>query len=324
MFCKKCGKDIDINSKVCPNCGEETNFLKGIDGSEMPDHLKTFEKEINAAFNGSPVEKVHEDEYEDISSYTSSNTGFIPKVSTKEPPVEDKNITSSFEKPKKKSKPKKKKKEDYNDTYVDDKQSNTWKFVAGGCVVVIVICLIIIFVASCNSNSKPGGGTTTSTVPSTVSTSTAAKNTTTVPATTVPTTAQSVDSYIQSSTANDTAAVQTAQSFYADIEDACAKGDLTKFKTYFSSAYTDAEIEEIYNQYKDTCAGYESFIVGYTQTVSCDQYIYVYIASTTNTTTSDYVENTFVLSKEDGTFKVDGKTDGAKAYLQQAPTKMAQ
>ena len=32
----------------------------------------------------------------------------------------------------------------------------------------------------------------------------------------------------------------------------------------------------------------------------------------------------FVLSKEDGTFKVDGKTDGAKAYLQQAPTKMAQ
>ena len=69
MFCKKCGKDIDINSKVCPNCGEETNFLKGIDGSEMPDHLKTFEKEINAAFNGSPVEKVHEDEYEDISSY---------------------------------------------------------------------------------------------------------------------------------------------------------------------------------------------------------------------------------------------------------------
>ena len=84
------------------------------------------------------------------------------------------------------------------------------------------------------------------------------------------------------------------------------------------------EIEEIYNQYKDTCAGYESFIVGYTQTVSCDQYIYVYIASTINTTTSDYVENTFVLSKEDGTFKVDGKTDGAKAYLQQAPTKMAQ
>ena len=40
--------------------------------------------------------------------------------------------------------------------------------------------------------------------------------------------------------------------------------------------------------------------------------------------TGDYVENTFVLSKEDGTFKVDGKTDGAKAYLQQAPTKMAQ
>ena len=75
MFCKKCGKDIDINSKVCPNCGEETNFLKGIDGSEMPDHLITFEKEINAAFNGSPVEKVHEDEFEDISSYTSSNTG---------------------------------------------------------------------------------------------------------------------------------------------------------------------------------------------------------------------------------------------------------
>ena len=97
MFCKKCSKDIDTNSKVCPNCGEETNFLKGIDGSEMPDHLKTFEKEINAAFNGSPVEKVHEDEFEDISSYTSSNTGFIPKVSTKEPPVEDKNITSSFE-----------------------------------------------------------------------------------------------------------------------------------------------------------------------------------------------------------------------------------
>ena len=91
-----------------------------------------------------------------------------------------------------------------------------------------------------------------------------------------------------------------------------------------ASAYTDAEIEEIYNQYKDTCAGYESFIVGYTQTVSCDQYIYVYIASTTNATTGDYVENTFVLSKEDGTFKVDGKTDGAKAYLQQAPTKMAQ
>ena len=290
----------------------------------MPDHLKTFEKEINAAFNGSPVEKVHEDEFEDISSYTSSNTGFIPKVSTKEPPVEDKNITSSFEKPKKKSKPKKKKKEDYNDTYVDDKQSNTWKFVAGGCVVVIVICLIIIFVASCNSNSKPSEGTTTSTVPSTVATTTAPKNTTTVPTTTVPTTAQSVDSYIQSSTANDTTAVQTAQSFYADIEDACAKGDLAKFKTYFSSAYTDAEIEEIYNQYKDTCAGYESFIVGYTQTVSCDQYIYVYIASTINATTNDYVENTFVLSKEDGTFKVDGKTDGAKAYLQQAPTKMAQ
>ena len=96
MFCKKCGKDIDINSKVCPNCGEETNFLKGIDGSEMPDHLKTSEKEINAAFNGSPVEKVHEDEYEDISSYTTSNTGFIPKISTKEPPVEDNNVTSSF------------------------------------------------------------------------------------------------------------------------------------------------------------------------------------------------------------------------------------
>lgn len=46
MFCKKCGKDIDINSKVCPNCGEETNFLKGIDGSEMPDHLITLKKRL--------------------------------------------------------------------------------------------------------------------------------------------------------------------------------------------------------------------------------------------------------------------------------------
>ncbi len=266
---------------------------------EMPDHLITFEKEINAAFNGSPVEKVHEDEFEDISSYTSSNTGFIPKVSTKEPPVEDKNITSSFEKPKKKSKPKKKKKEDYNDTYVDDKPSNTWKFVAGGCVVVIVICLIIIFVASCNSNSKPSGGTTTSTVPSTVAKTTAPKNTTTVPATTVPTLHKVLIPTFSHQLLTTLQQYRQLKAFYADIEDACAKGDLAKFKTYFSSAYTDAEIEEIYNQYKDTCAGYESFIVGYTQTVSCDQYIYVYIASTINTTTSDYVENTFVLSKED-------------------------
>lgn len=314
MFCKKCGKDIDVNSKTCPNCGEETDFLKGIDGSEMPDHLKSFEKEINAAFNGAPVERVQEDvEYEDISSYTNSNTGFIPKVDTKEEIVEDNNITSSVERPKRN----RKEKIDM-DTYEEDGMSNIWKFVAGGSAVIIVICLIIIFAVSCNSTKTPSE-TNTST---TVATTTTAPETT-VSTTTVPTTEKSVENYVQDSTLNDTTATQTAQTFYANIEEACAKNDFEKFKTYFSSAYTEDEIQEIYNQYKDTCAAYETFIPGYTNTVSCDKYIYVYIAATTNATTGDYVENTFVLTEENGTFKVDGKTDGAKAYLQQAPSKIA-
>lgn len=318
MFCKKCGKDIDVNSNTCPNCGEETDFLKGIDGNEMPDHLKSFENEINAAFNGAPVEKVQEDvEYEDISSYTTSNTGFIPKVEAEEDVVEDNNITSSVERPKRKRKSKVQ--VDLSDTYDDDGMSNIWKIVAGGSAVVIVICLIIIFVVSCNSNKTPSDTVTSTTVATT--TTTVPK--TTVSTTTVPTTEKSVETYVQDAVLNDSTATQTAQTFYSNIEDACAKNDFDKFKTYFSSAYTEDEIQEIYNQYKDTCAAYETFIPGYTNTVSCDKYIYVYIAATTNATTGDYVENTFVLTEENGTFKVDGKTDGAKAYLQQAPSKIA-
>ena len=75
MFCKKCGKDIDIKNKICPECGEETGFLKGIDGSEKPEHLEIFENKINRAFNSSPPEAVDEDaEYEDISSYQTSSS----------------------------------------------------------------------------------------------------------------------------------------------------------------------------------------------------------------------------------------------------------
>lgn len=318
MFCKKCGKDIDVNCKTCPNCGEETDFLKGIDGNEMPDHLKSFENEINAAFNGAPVEKVQEEvEYEDISSYTTSNTGFIPKVDTETEVVEDNNITSSVERSKRKRKPKTQ--VDLSDTYDDDSMSNVWKIVAGGSAVIIVICLIIIFVVSCNSNKTPSDTATSTTVATT--TTTVPK--TTVSTTTVPTTEKSVENYVQDAVLNDSTAVETAQTLYSNIEDACAKNDFDKFKTYFSSAYTEDEIQEIYNQYKDTCSAFATFIPGYTNTVSCDKYIYVYIAATTNADTGDYVENTFVLTEENGAFKVDGKTDGAKAYLQQAPSKIA-
>lgn len=296
MFCKKCGKDIDIKSKVCPYCGEDTDFLVGIDGDEKPEHLKTFEKEINTAFNGKPVERVREDaeEYEDISTYTTSyDEDDEQRIARREA---RRTRTSK------------------RDSAVDD-TGKTWKYLAGGCAFVIVVCLIIILVVSCGSDKS--GTDTTATTPTTVATT---APTTQEETTTVPTTEKSIDEYLDSAVANDTTAVETAQGFYSNLESACASGDYETFKSYFSSVYTDAEIKKIFNENKDTCATYQAFIPGYTTTVSCDKYIYVYIAATTNMETGDYVENTFVLSSDNGAFKLDMKSDGAKDWLLKAPT----
>ncbi|MGN0459635.1 MAG: hypothetical protein ACI4HL_01835 [Ruminococcus sp.] len=300
MFCKKCGKDIDIKNTVCPLCGEETDFLKGIDGTEAPEHLDDFEREINSAFNKRVSSKPKEEsDYEDISAYST--------------PPEEREIRSQ-------SKRERSSQRRRRDTYSPEDEgdnSRTWKLLAGGCCAVIVICLIIIMAVSCGG-SEESEPVATTTVP--VATTTQAPTTET---TTVPTTEKSVDEYLESAAVNDSTAVETAQGFYSNLYSACAQGDYDTFKSYFSSSYTDAEIKAIYDENQATCASYTEFIPGYTQTVSCEKYIYVYIAATTDTTTGDYVENTFVLSSDGGAFKLDDKSDGGADWLSKAPTKIS-
>lgn len=297
MFCKKCGKDIDIKNSVCPLCGEETDFLRGIDGTETPKHLDDFEREINSAFNRRVSSKPKEEvDYEDISAYsTSQEEREIRSRSTRERASRRRKNTYSQE---------------------DMDSSRTWKLLAGGCCAVILICLIIIMAVSCGGSDESTPVATT-TVPVTTT-----QAPTTEP-TTVPTTEKSVDEYLESAVANDTTAVETAQGFYSNLYSACAQGDYDTFKSYFSSSYTDAEIKEIYDANQATCASYTEFIPGYTNTVSCEKYIYVYIAATTDSVTGDYVENTFVLSSDGGAFKLDNKSDGAKDWLSKAPSKIS-
>ena len=297
MFCKKCGKDIDIKNSVCPLCGEETDFLRGIDGTETPKHLDDFEREINSAFNRRVSSKPKEEvDYEDISAYsTSQEEREIRSGSTRERASRRRKNTYSQE---------------------DMDSSRTWKLLAGGCCAVILICLIIIMAVSCGGSDESTPVATT-TVPVTTT-----QAPTTEP-TTVPTTEKSVDEYLESAVVNDTTAVETAQGFYSNLYSACAQGDYDTFKSYFSSSYTDAEIKEIYDANQATCASYTEFIPGYTNTVSCEKYIYVYIAATTDSVTGDYVENTFVLSSDGGAFKLDNKSDGAKDWLSKAPSKIS-
>ncbi|MGN0476435.1 MAG: hypothetical protein ACI4HM_03755 [Ruminococcus sp.] len=300
MFCKKCGKDIDIKNTVCPLCGEETDFLKGIDGSEVPEHLDDFEREINSAFNKRVSSKPKEEvDYEDISAYsTTSEEREIRSQSTGERTSQRRNRRDTYSS------------EDEGDN------SRTWKILAGGCCAVIIICLIIIMAVSCGG-SEESDPVATTTVPVTTT------QVQTTETTTVPTTEKSVDEYLESATVNDSTAVETAQGFYSNLYSACAQGDYDTFKSYFSSSYTNAEIKAIYDENQATCSAYTEFIPGYTQTVSCEKYIYVYIAATTDSTTGDYVENTFVLSSDGGAFKLDDKSDGAKDWLSKAPTKIS-
>ena len=276
MFCKKCGKDIDINNTVCPLCGEETDFLKGIDGSEAPEHLEAFEKEINSAFNRR-VSNKQKDEVAYSDRRNRKNTYFSN----------------------------------------EEDNSRTWKLLAGGCCAVILICLIIIMAVSCGGGSESDTPVATTTVPVTT---TQAPTTET---TTVPTTEKSIDEYLETAVVNDQTAVETAQGFYSNLQSACANGDYETFKSYFSASYTDDEIKAIYDQNQATCASYTAFVPGYTQTVSCEKYIYVYIAATTDLTTGDYVENTFVLSSDGGAFKLDDKSSGGADWLAKAPTKIS-
>lgn len=39
MLCKNCGKNIDSRYMQCPNCGQSTGFLVGLDGSDELKHL---------------------------------------------------------------------------------------------------------------------------------------------------------------------------------------------------------------------------------------------------------------------------------------------
>ncbi|MDD6645779.1 MAG: hypothetical protein PUE67_06960 [Oscillospiraceae bacterium] len=300
MFCKKCGKDIDIKNTVCPLCGEETDFLKGIDGSGAPEHLEAFEKEINSAFNRRVSDKPKEEvDYEDISAYsTTQEEREIRSQSRWERTSQRKNKLSTY----------------FSNN--EDDNSRTWKLLAGGCCAVILICLIIIMAVSCGGGSESDVPAPTTTVPVT----TQAPTTET---TTVPTTEKSIDEYLETAVVNDQTAVETAQGFYSNLESACAKGDYETFKSYFSSSYTDDEIKAIYDQNQATCASYTAFIPGYTQTVSCEKYIYVYIAATTDLTTGNYVENTFVLSSDGGAFKLDDKSSGGADWLVKAPTKLS-
>lgn len=300
MFCKKCGKDIDIKNTVCPLCGEETDFLKGIDGSGAPEHLEAFEKEINSAFNRRVSDKPKEEvDYEDISAYsTTQEEREIRSQSRREKTSQRKNKLSTY----------------FSNN--EDDNSRTWKLLAGGCCAVILICLIIIMAVSCGGGSESDVPAPTTTVPVT----TQAPTTET---TTVPTTEKSIDEYLETAVVNDQTAVETAQGFYSNLESACAKGDYETFKSYFSASYTDDEIKAIYDQNQATCASYTAFIPGYTQTVSCEKYIYVYIAATTDLTTGNYVENTFVLSSDGGAFKLDDKSSGGADWLAKAPTKIS-
>ena len=300
MFCKKCGKDIDIKNTVCPLCGEETDFLKGIDGSGAPEHLEAFEKEINSAFNRRVSDKPKEEvDYEDISAYsTTQEEREIRSQSRRERTSQRKNKLSTY----------------FSNN--EDDNSRTWKLLAGGCCAVILICLIIIMAVSCGGGSESDVPAPTTTVPVT----TQAPTTET---TTVPTTEKSIDEYLETAVVNDQTAVETAQGFYSNLESACAKGDYETFKSYFSASYTDDEIKAIYDQNQATCASYTVFIPGYTMTVSCEKYIYVYIAATTDLTTGNYVENTFVLSSDGGAFKLDDKSSGGADWLAKAPTKIS-
>ncbi len=44
MFCKKCGKEIDGNWAVCPNCGEKVAQEKGMDGYKIKKKKPFFKK----------------------------------------------------------------------------------------------------------------------------------------------------------------------------------------------------------------------------------------------------------------------------------------
>lgn len=307
MFCKKCGKDIDVDNKVCPYCGEETDFLPGIDGGGKPHHLANFEKEINRAFNERRTKRRDEDEYQDISSYQT-------KKSQRDYVLEDNTYNERPTGAERRVRRSSKRKND--DEY---KTSSSYKIIAAACCIVIVVCLIIIMAVSCGNGD--GGDTATTTAPATAATT---QSVTEEPSTEATTTqpAKSVDEYLQDAVVDDSAAIETAQGFYSNIETACAGDDIETFKSFFSSSYTDAEIQEIYNNNHAVAAGLAEFIPGYTQTISCEKYIYVYIAATTNSSTGDYVENTFVLSSDGGAFKLD-KSQAATEWLAKAPTKLS-
>ncbi|MCH5202431.1 MAG: zinc ribbon domain-containing protein [Oscillospiraceae bacterium] len=326
MFCKNCGKDIDIKSIACPYCGEDVDFLTGIDGKEKPYHLETFEDEINTAFNNrSSKKEVEQVEYEDISAYQTSRStpeydldeeekAYIPRRTSRKRRSRDtydsdeREYNNSYEE------------QDDNDyssdyDYDDYKSGNGWKLIAAVCCGVILICLIIIMAVSCGSGSSDSDPVATEPITTVPVVTTEA---TTEPTTTVP--EKSVDEYLEDAYANDATAIETAQGFYSNLEKACADGDFDTFKTYFSSSYTEEEIRGFFDQYSATAATYTDFIPGYTNTVSCDKYIYVYIAATTNVTTGDYVENTFVLTSEGGAFKLDNKSVYCKEWMTKAPT----
>ncbi|MBQ9674135.1 MAG: zinc ribbon domain-containing protein [Ruminococcus sp.] len=314
MFCKHCGKDIDIKSRTCPFCGEKTDFLTGIDGGQIPEHIKKFEGELTDILNKHPQSRNNSDgeEYEDISSY---HTGPIEEERYINNNVSDHPIKDTQTK-------RKKNKKSPGDEPADEKGAKVWRVLMIVCIVVIVVSLIIIAIASSMKNRNQNVSTEDTAVntTTTVVNSTETVTSTTVPAettqpTTVATTQKSIEEYLNEAVSDDDTAMQTAQKFYADFESACASGDYNKFKSYFNSSYSEDDIKKYYDEYQAECAGYSSFVVGYTHTVSCGEFTYVYIAATTNLETGDYVENTFVLSA-DG--KLD-QSDGAKAWLAQAP-----
>ncbi len=313
MFCKHCGKDIDIKSRTCPYCGEETDFLSGVDGEKKPEHIAEFEEELHNIRTNQPnaADDGDGDEYEDISSYRTGKT------------KEEKNINNNvsdhlLEKEEKKNK---------DNEPADEKGVKTWRILMIVCIVVIVVSLIIIAVASSKKNSTPKNTATSDTaattiVDSTVTNTTGDKNSSTTPSskanesesstasTTQPTSAttanKSIQEYLAEAVPNESTAVSNAQTLYADLEAACAKGDFNKFKTYFNSSFRDSEIKAIMDEWQPKCSAYSSFVVGYTHTVSCSDYTYVYIAATINLETQEYVENTFVLTS-------DGKLDQSEA-----------
>ncbi len=305
MFCKKCGKDIDIKNKVCPYCGEETNFLPGINGGKKPHHLENFEKEINRAFNERRTNYKDEDEYQDISSYQTKKS------------QRDYDLENDTYRERPAGTQRRVRRSTNRKTDGEYKTSSSYKIIAAACCIVILVCLIIIMAVSCGNgdDGKTDSTTTPATTATTVTVEPSTETTTTQPA-------KSVDEYLQDAVVDDSAAIETAQGFYSNIEAACAGNDIETFKSFFSSSYTDAEIQEIYNNNHAVAAGLAEFIPGYTQTISCEKYIYVYIAATTNSSTGDYVENTFVLSSDGGAFKLD-KSQAATEWLTKAPTKLS-